>query len=314
MRIPFLAALLAMALAAGCKAQAPASPSTDLALNHRIEVLVRSHFGIPADVDLAVGQRQASEINGYDKLQVMLSRSGHSQALDFLVSKDGKTLARLDTFSLVDDPLLRIDAAGRPVRGEAGAKVTVVNFDDLECPYCGRMHRQLFPDTLERYKGLVRFVYKDFPLTEIHPWAMRAAVDSNCLGAQNPQAYWDFVDYIHAHGAEVEGEKRDAAKSAETLDRLARQKGTEDHLDSSALEVCLKAQDETKVRASMKEGMELGVDGTPALFVDGERLNGVVPEEQIWKAIDRALKAAGVEPPAASPAATPAAAPGAGTR
>jgi protein-disulfide isomerase len=300
MRKPFLAILLACSLAVGCKAQVPAASSADAALNHRIEVLVRSHIGLPADVDVTVGARKPGSIPGYDSLEITLSRGSQKQTMEFLLSKDNKTLARMDTYSLENDPLLKIDTQGRPVRGNPDAKITVVNFDDLECPYCGRMHSELFPETLNRYKDLVRFVYMDFPLTEIHPWAMHAAIDANCLGAQNPNSYWNFVDYVHAHGAEVEGEKREVVKSLAALDRIARQQAAEAHLNSAALDACLAAQDETKIRASMKQAFELGVEGTPALFVDGEHINGAVPASQIEKVIDRALKAYGIQPPPAA--------------
>ena len=102
---------------------------------------------------------------------------------------------------------------GVPSAAIPNAKVTVINFDDLECPYCARMHEELFPATLERYKDKVRFVYKDDPLTEIHPWAMHAAVDANCLAAQNGTVYWAYVDYLHSHGQEVTGPDRDLNKS-----------------------------------------------------------------------------------------------------
>jgi protein-disulfide isomerase len=166
------------------------------------------------------------------------------------------------------------------------------------------MHQALFPSTLERYKDKVRFVYKDYPLSDMHPWAMHAAVDANCLAAQNPEVYWTYVDYLHAHGQEVNGEDRDINKSFAALDRIARQEGTLAKLDSTKLDACLAKQDETQVRASMKEGDKLGLDSTPSLFVDGERIVGAIPEDQVWIVIDRALRAAGEQPPAmpASPA------------
>jgi protein-disulfide isomerase len=134
--------------------------------------------------------------------------------IDFLISTDSKTLARLEKFDLLNDALFSIDVAGRPIRGNPAAKVTVISFDDLECPYCARMHQTLFPATLEHYKDKVRFIYKDFPLPpDMHPWAMRAAVDANCLAAQSTDVYWAYVDYIHSHGQEVSGEDRNLAKS-----------------------------------------------------------------------------------------------------
>ena len=69
------------------------------------------------------------------------------------------------------------------------------------------MHQTLFPQILNEYGDRVTFVYKDYPLTEIHPWAVHAAVDASCLAAQNNDAYWDFADYIHANKQAVDSEK-----------------------------------------------------------------------------------------------------------
>ena len=298
MRIYILAGLLGLSLAVGCKAQTAASGAQDAALNRRIEVMVRSQFSIPPEVSVTLGQRTSSQISGYDTLPITLSNSSTKKVIDFLISTDNKKLARLETFDLAKNPVFNIDIDGRPVRGNPDAKVTVINFDDLECPYCARMHSSLFPATLDRYKDKVRFVYKDDPLTELHPWAMHAAVDANCLAAQSNPVYWNFVDYVHAHGQEVNGEDRNLTKSFSALDRIARDEATLAKLDGVKLNACLAKQDETQVRASAKEAEALGIDGTPAVFVDGERINGAVPAEQVWMAIDRALRADGIEPPA----------------
>ena len=307
-RIRLMAGLLALSLAAGCKAQS--SPATDAGLTRRIEVLVRSQFNVPADISVVLGQRTSSDLPNYDTLPVTLARGTRSQQIKFLISKDNKTLARLETFDLDKNPALNIDIAGRPVRGNPAAKVTVVNFDDLECPYCAKMHQQLFPDALNRYKDKVKFVYKDDPLVEIHPWAMHAAIDANCLAMQNGDAYWKYVDYLHSHGQEINGENRDLTKSFAALDRVARDEATVAKLDGGKLDACLTKQDETPVKESSKEAEALGVDGTPALFIEGERINGAMPEEQLFLVIDRALRAAGEQPPPPEkPVAAPAAAP-----
>jgi protein-disulfide isomerase len=296
-RFRLLTGLFVLGLAIGCKAQPPDSNLSDAAIHRHIEVLVRSKFGVPEDYVVSIGARKPSQFPGYDTLPVTFARGEKSSSYDFLISKDSKTLARLETFDLAKDPSFNIDTAGRPVRGNPAATVTVVNFDDLECPYCARMHQSLFPSTLEHYKNQVRFIYKDFPLAEIHPWAIHAAVDANCLAAQSSNVYWTYVDYLHAHGQEVSGEDRDLNKSFASLDRIARQQGTLGKLDETKLDACLAKQDDTQVRASMKEGDGLGLDSTPSLFVDGERIIGWLPEDQLWMVIDRALRAAGQEPP-----------------
>ena len=302
----FLAVFVALSLTAGCRAQSPAPSASDPVLNRRIEVSVRTEFSLPQTYNVSIGARRQSAFSGYDDLSVTISSGGHSQVIEYLISTDNKKLARLNTFDLTKDPGSDIDVTNRPIRGNPAAKVTIINFDDLECPYCARMHEALFPSTLDRYKDKVRFIYKDFPLEEIHPWALHASVDANCLAAQNSEIYWGYVDYLHSHGDEVSGPDRDLKKSFAALDRIARQEATIAKLDTTTLDACMAKQDETEINNSLKEASVLGLDEAPALFVNGERINGAVPEEQVWIAIDRALRAAGEEPP--PPPAQPAAA------
>jgi protein-disulfide isomerase len=314
-----MACLLALCLTAGCKAQTSPSPSAtqspaDAALNRRIEVMVRSQYNVPQDYSVTIGARQPSKIESYDSLPVTLTHGEKSNVVNFLISKDNNTLARLETFDMAHAPIFSIDVAGRPIRGNPAAKVTVINFDDLECPFCARLHQSLFPDTMERYKDKVRFIYKDNPLpADMHPWAMHAAVDANCLAAQSGDVYWTYVDYLHGHSSEVTGPDRNLPKSFAALDRIARQEATLGKLDSAKLDACLAKQDETAVHASLKEAEVLKIDGAPAVFVDGERFDGAIPEQQVWEVIDRALRAAGEQPPPPPAPAQPVAQPPAAT-
>ena len=297
-QLRFFAVLLALCLTVGCKGQTEAQGVTDQAANRRIELLIRSQFSLPANYDVSIGARKPSSMSGYDELPVTVSYGSRSQAINFLISTDGKKLARLETFDLTKDPTAAIDIAGRPIRGNPKAKVTIIDFDDLECPFCARMHEQFFPSTLAHYKDQIRIVYKDFPLIDSHPWAMHAAVDANCLAAQNGTAYWNFVDYLHSHGQEVTGEGRDVNKSKATLDRLAREQGVAGKLDTAKLDACINKQDESEVKDSLKLASSLGLGAVPAVYVNGELINGAVPEDQLWAAIDRALRAEGEQPPA----------------
>ena len=304
-----MACLLALCITAGCRAQTnpPQSASENspgaALLNRHIEVMVRAQFNVPQDYTVTIGARKPSQIPGYDTLPITLSRNDKNTVVDFLISTDGMTLARLETFDLAKNPIFSIAVAGRPIRGNPQAKVTVINFDDLECPYCARLHQSLFPDTLARYKDTVRFIYKDNPLTDMHPWALHAAVDANCLAAQSDTVYWAYVDYLHAHGDEVTGDQQDLSKSNAALDRIARQEAIVSKLDETALDGCIAKQDETQIRASVKLADALGNDGTPAVYVNGEKVNGgAVPVDQLWMVIDRALRSVGQEPPPTPPA------------
>jgi len=182
-----------------------------------------------------------------------------------------------------------------------------VNFDDFECPFCARLHQTLFPEILKEYGDRVTFIYKDYPLVEIHPWATHAAVDANCLAAQNTDAYWDFADYIHANQHEVSSEKTPAAR-LDAVDKLTLLQGQKHNLDVVKLQACIKAQDETAVKASLKEGDGVGVEATPTMFIGGQKIDGAVSINEVRAALDRALKDANLPVPehvAAAPASAP---------
>lgn len=287
---------LLLILCLGCVAQ---SVSSDLA--KKVERQVRSYYKIPPEVQIVVGQPSVSpDFPNYESLMVTVENGEKKQDLTFLISKDRSSMMRVTKFDLNKDPfaetMSKINVNGRPTRGAKASKVVVVNFDDLECPFCARMHQTLFPEILKEYGDRVTFIYKDYPLAEIHPWAIHAAVDANCLAAQNPDAYWDFADYIHANQHEVSNEKTPTAR-LDALDRLAILQGQKHNLDVVKLQSCVKAQDESAVKASMKEAEGLGVEATPTLFVNGEKVDGAVPIAELRAALDRALKDANLPVP-----------------
>ena len=275
----------------------------------RIEVLIRAKSDVPYNYAFHIGSLAKSDVPGYDSVTVEFSADGKtSKPLVFLLSKDGQTLAQFTKFDISKDPKTTVSDAGRPARGGAeNAPVLIVVFDDLECPFCSKMNAQLFPAVLDRYKGQVRIVYRDFPLDQ-HPWAMRAAIDTNCVGAQSGTGYWNLVDYIHVHANEIGGTEKTVAKANEMLDGLARDEGKRQGVDGAKLNACVKEQDASVIKQSMKEAEALGVEATPALFVNGEKIEGAQPLEYVYSMIDGALVAAGQTPPAAArPAATPSA-------
>jgi protein-disulfide isomerase len=284
--------LLLLVICLGCVAQ---SAPPDVA--QKIERHVRSHYSIPADVKITVGAiTPSSELPGYDAVSVVIDGDGKKQELKLLLSKDRDTLLRVTKFDLSKDPyrdvMSQIDTSGRPTRGAKDAKVVVVNYDDFECPFCARMHETLFPEILKEYGDRVRFIYKDYPLAEIHPWAIHAAVDANCLSAQNTDAYWDFADYIHANKREVDNEKGAAARF-DAVDKIAMLQGQKHNEDVAKLQACIKAQNDDAVRASMKEAEKIGVDATPTMFINGRKIDGAVPIGEIRANLDSALKDAG---------------------
>ena len=300
------ALLLVFLLCLGCAAQssAPASTPIPADLARRIEIQVREHYEIKkAGVDIQVGNRRPSEFPGYDLVTVTLVQGERKQPFDFLLSQDGKTLIRYAKIDL-SDPMARIDLAGRPVRGNPDAKVVVVNFDDFQCPYCSAMHSTILESILKPYGDRIKLVYKDYPLP-FHPWAMHAAVDANCLAAQNADAYWGFADYVHTNLEKIQGPrsaKRALEDQMKDVDQAALDQAAQHKLDGAKLAACMKAADEKAIQASIKEGDALGVDGTPTMFINGEKVDGAVPAEELRLVLDRALRDAGQPVPAESAA------------
>jgi protein-disulfide isomerase len=254
-------------------------------------------------------------------LSVTFSQGQQQQTQEFLLAKDGKTLVRLTKLDISKDPyselMKKIDMEGRPTRGAQNAKVTIVNYDDFECPFCARMYSALMDEVLPSYGDKVKLVVKDFPLTEIHPWAIRAAVNANCLAAQSGDAYWAFSDYVHGNQQVVSSggnaspsggaAKASLQQQQSYLDHLAEEQAQKHQLQMAPLKACLQAQSKTAVQASIDEGRQLGVEATPTLFVNGEKVDGAVPTAQLRAMIDRALRDAGENVPSQAQQSAPAA-------
>jgi len=304
-RRAFLALLL---ICLGCSAQQP-TPSAPPDVVRLLEHQVRATYSVPAEVKVVIGPLRSSEFPNYDALTITFDDSGKKKDYDFLLARDHKTLLRMTKIDLTKDPyaevMKKIDVTGRPTRGAKDAKVVAVNFDDFQCPFCSHMHSNLFPTLLKEYGDRVLFIYKDFPLDEIHPWAIHAAVNANCLAAQNADAYWDFADFVHNNQKEING-ARGVENQYGELDKIATVQGQKHNLDTAKLQACVKAQDDKAVRASQREGDKVGVSATPAMFVNGQKVDGAVPIEDLRAIFDGALRDAGVAVPEhkADPSAT----------
>jgi protein-disulfide isomerase len=286
--------LCVLLLAVGCRAQGPSGAE----LNRRIEKQVRSMFSYPPFVEITTGERkQSGDFAGYDELTVKASFRGQSKTQQVLISKDNKTLISMTKVDLSRDPqaetMAKIDLTGRPVRGNKQAKLTVVVYDDFQCPYCSKMHQTL-NDVLKSYGDRIKVIYKDYPLFEIHPWAERAALDSGCLAKQSEGAYWDFADYVHANPQQIKGEQRPLQGQLAELDKITFDIGKKHSADAAVLKQCVETQaTKSDLTASVKEAESVGVEATPAVFIDGMKLDGALPEEELRLVLDKELKSLG---------------------
>jgi protein-disulfide isomerase len=278
-------------------------------VSERVQRQVRAFFNIPPDVTIVLGTPTPSEFTNYELVPVTMSRDGKTQKAEFLLSKDGKTLIRFTKIDLTKDiyaeNMSKITLAGRPVRGNPDAKVTVVNFDDFECPFCARMHSTLMTEIFPEYKDKIKIVYKDYPLLQIHPWAEHAANNANCLAAESGPAYWQLADYLHANQREISGSQQNVQDSYTKLDQATVDFAKKNGADVTRLQACMKAQSDGTIKASMAEGDTLGVSATPTLFVNGERIEGALDANEVRAALNRQLLSVGVQPPPPPPPAAP---------
>src|SRR5215470_11254197 len=287
--------LVLLLICLGCSAQSTPSETAKA-----IERQVRSFYHLPPEVQVVIGPLSPSEFPNYDSVKLSFVKGTRKDEYDFLLSKDSKTLVRMTRLDLTKDPnaelMKKMDLKGRPTRGNKDAKVVIVNYDDFQCPFCSRMHSTLFPGILKEYGDRVLIIYKDYPLAEIHPWATHAAVNANCLAAQNNDAYWALADYLHANQHVVNAAKGSDAQF-DVVDRATLLAGQQHNVDVVKLHACIKAQNDDAVKASLHEGDALGVNATPTMFINGEEVDGALPLGEVRAVLDRALTNTGVQPP-----------------
>jgi len=178
-----------------------------------------------------------------------------------------------------------------PVLGNPNAKVTIVEFSDFQCPFC----RQFFVDTFSQLKqkyidtGKVRLIYRNFPLTQIHPAAQPAALAGECANDQGK--FWQYHDKVFSEQQKRETNPAVVTKTitfgATELKAWASQIG----LDMTQFNQCFDGGKHTAdVQVDLQAGSAAGVGGTPSFFIDGQLLVGAQPFDQFSQLIDRELK------------------------
>ena len=179
---------------------------------------------------------------------------------------------------VLDAPRYTVDiAADDPALGAATAPVTVVEFSDFQCPFCQRVMPTL-KRVREAYGDRVRIVWKDFPLTSIHPQAFKAAEAGQCAREQGK--FWEYHDQLFANQQALE---------PEFLKKYAADTG----LDAATFSACLDtAKYAERVQAQMGVGNSLGVSSTPSVFINGRLLSGAQPYETFTAVIDEELERA----------------------
>jgi protein-disulfide isomerase len=163
---------------------------------------------------------------------------------------------------------------GAPVRGAKNAPVTIVKFEDFQCPFCKTV-QPTFKELLKKYDGKVRVLHKDLPLEAIHPLARQAAEAARCAGEQGK--FWEYHDQLYAVSPKL---------SSEDLKSSAKQIG----LNTTIFDECLVSDKyRAPVQKDFDDGTQLGLAGTPVFFINGREMSGAQPLEAFAAVIDEEL-------------------------
>src|SRR5579864_6492689 len=273
-KVAILGALALLVAVISCGAQTAAAPAPAVAspeqarLLKSTEVFVRHFFGWGADVKVTLGPLGPSASADYFTVPVQIVLGGQTQTGEVFVSKDGKTLLRGEMYDMSVDPFAdnraKIHIEGSPSKGPANARVTLVEFADFECPHCRELYEEL--KAVEARYPQVRVVYKDYPLTTIHPWAQTAALGGRCAFEQSPAAFWKVHDMIF--------DNQDILSPENVWDKLV-DFATQASLNADSFKACLSSADAAKaVEANRAEAIALNVTSTPTVYINGRPLVG----------------------------------------
>jgi len=196
-------------------------------------------------------------------------REGMGKMLDELKSRHHVQVA----LHAPDLPRIDVEAKG-PSRGPTNAAVTIVEFSDFQCPYCGREY-PVIERLMKEYEGKLRLVFRHYPL-DFHPFAQKAAEAAAC--AQDQGKFWELHDKMFSNQGKL---------AVADLKGYAKSLG----MDATKFDKCLDSgEKKTLVDDDLKAGSAAGVSGTPAFFINGIFVNGAQPYEHMKQAVDRELR------------------------
>ncbi len=172
---------------------------------------------------------------------------------------------------------------GDPYWGKPDAPVTIIEYSDYQCPFCGRHESQTAPKIQEQYikTGVARLIFKDMPLTQIHPNAMNAAEAANCAADQGAEKFWAMNRKLFSSQQEWSRQKDPSA----TFEKYAKEIG----LDTNKFEKCYKSKaHQNDIMKDEKEAASRGLNGTPSFWINGRIVSGAYPFSKFQSVIEDA--------------------------
>ena len=241
---------------------------------------VESKVAAPTEAELrefyTVMQRQlrgAAYEDVKDRLAMEVLRRKQSEQFGTYIEGLRTKYGLKDNLPAPNLPRIPVSVDDDPSMGPADAKVTIVQFAEYQCPYCGKAGESV-DKVMETYGDDVRMVFRDFPLS-FHPRAVPAAVAANCAGEQGQ--YWEMHNRLMSNQRALEDADLTAHAEALKLDLAKWNTCREDPAQAA------------EVMKDFEDGQEVGVSGTPAFFINGIMISGAQPFEEFKRIIDAEL-------------------------
>jgi len=251
------------------KAGSTSSPaSASLPSEATVDAFLKKMFGWNSELTWKVAEIKPSEASGLSQAAVVFNTARGSQVVRFYITADQKYAFMADLLPFGADPFAdtrqELKGANGPSHGPQDAAVTIVEFGDLECPACKAAQPNVSKLLEEEPKA--RLIFQNYPLEQIHKWALPAAKYLDCLGRQNNGAVWKFIATTYDHQAEI---------NEQNVDQMLKGYVKDSGGDPDAVAACVaKPETEKRVRESMALAEKLDVTSTPTFFINGRKLVG----------------------------------------
>ena len=280
----FSLALWSMGLAAMCGTAAAQRQHTGSAASaapkidkESVTKYLRYAEGFTPQVQVAIDDPKPSPFPGFYELRVHLTANKNEAIRTYYVTQDGRQIVTGPVFDLSKSPFIAnlqaLNPEGAPSFGPENAAVQIYVFSDFECPYCREEAKVLRQGIEKEHANDVRVIFKNFPLSSIHPWARAAAIAGSCVADQNGGAFWAYHDWIYGHQAEI--------NPTNVRDKVLEfAKGQS--VNSQKLTACMDSNATApQVDKTIEEGRLLGIVQTPTLFVNGRTVAGALSADQM---------------------------------
>jgi protein-disulfide isomerase len=242
---------------------------------------VREMSKLPPAADLTMGAYTKSAFPGFLKASLTADDGKNKQNGEVWLTQDAKLAILGSVLPFQTDAERLITTRNQPSVGPANAKVTIVEYADLQCPTCAKFHEFLEKEFLPLYGSKVRVVFKEFPLP-MHDWSRTAAIANECAYQINPSAFVNYRGLIFGSQASI-----NAINVRDEMLRLGDQAG----IDRLRLSACMDAKASLpRIDADVHEAEKLGVTSTPTTFVNGRIVVGAPPGPEFDKIVDDAFK------------------------